>query len=198
MDRSAALARLPRSTLLIGGTMLVAACARATAAPAAPAASPAQRAAPRPTCTAAEHHQFDFWLGRWEVRAADGRLLGTSWIEGVLDGCALVEHWTGAGPGRGTSLNFYDRASAQWSQTWIDNAGQPLRLSGGLRGGAMVLEGGTPAAGPSGQPARQRVTWRSLPGGAVQQTWERSTDDGATWTVVFDGRYDRQPDSKRP
>jgi len=200
MDRVADLVRLPCTTLRLGvaaALLATTACARSAAAPPAaapPAAAPPATAAPapppasRPTCTSPEHHQFDFWLGEWEVRAADGRLLGTSRIEGVLDGCALVEHWSGAGPGRGTSLNFYDRASGQWSQTWIDNAGQPLHLAGGLRDGAMVLEGTAPT-GPGGQSGRQRVTWRPLPEGAVRQTWERSIDDGATWTVVFDGRY---------
>ena len=161
-------------------------CTMAAALVAPPADAQATPPAP-PTCAAEAHHQFDFWLGEWDVRGANGQPLGTSRIEGVLGGCALVEHWTGAGPSRGTSLNFYDRGTGQWTQTWIDNTGTPLRLSGGLREGAMVMEGTAPGAG--GRLGRQRITWRPLPGGDVQQTWEQSADDGKSWTVAFDGRY---------
>ena len=144
-----------------------------------------------PTCEAAEHHQFDFWVGEWTVTGPNGAVVGTSRIESVLGGCAIVEHWTSSGPNRGTSLNFHDRATREWSQTWIDNAGQVLRLTGGLRGRDMVLEGTTP--GRAGRaPARQRITWSPIDGGDVRQLWESSTDDGATWTVAFNGLYRRK------
>jgi hypothetical protein len=47
---------------------------------------------PRP-CAAAEHRQFDFWLGDWEVRDATGKLVGHNGIEAAHNGCALIEHW---------------------------------------------------------------------------------------------------------
>lgn len=147
----------------------------------------AQRAPPPPTCASAPHHAFDFWIGHWQVRTPDGKLAGTSWIEPVLDGCALVEHWTGAGDGRGTSLNFYDRDTGQWEQTWISNRGRALHLRGGLRDGRMVLEGTT--EGADGRPVRQRITWSRLSNGRVRQVWEASTDGGASWHSVFDGIY---------
>ena len=37
----------------------------------------------------------------------------------------------------------------------------------------------------------QRITW-TQEGDEVRQVWETSTDDGATWTVAFDGRYRRR------
>jgi len=37
-----------------------------------------------------------------------------------------------------------------------------------------------------------RTIWTPLPEGDVRQHWERSTDNGATWTTVFDGRYVRR------
>ena len=144
-----------------------------------------------PTCDAPEHRQFDFWVGEWTVRGPAGRIVGTNRIEQVLSGCAIVEYWTSSGASRGTSLNFYDRATRTWSQTWIDNAGQVLRLEGTLRDGRMVLEGTTPAS-PGASAARHRISWTPLEGGDVRQLWETSADDGATWTVSFDGRYSRK------
>ena len=108
-----------------------------------------------------------------------------------MSGCAIVEHWTSSGANRGTSLNFYDRVAGTWTQTWIDNAEQPLYLTGTFREGRMVLEGTTTGAGGA-SPSRQRITWTALEGGEVRQLWETSTDDGKTWTVAFDGRYSRQ------
>ena len=146
---------------------------------------------PPPTCEAPEHHQFDFWIGEWTVRGRAGAVVGTNRVEPILSGCAIAEHWTSSGANRGTSLNFYDRAAGSWKQTWIDNAGQPLYLTGTFREGRMVLEGTTPGAAGAA-PSRQRITWTPLEGGDVRQLWETSTDDGKTWTVAFDGRYSRQ------
>ena len=155
-----------------------------------PASAPAPAQPPSPTCEAPEHHQFDFWIGEWTVRGPAGRVVGTNRIEQVLGGCAIVEHWTSSGGNHGTSLNFYDRTARQWTQTWIDNAGQPLTLAGALRDGRMVMAGTTPG-GAGAAATQQRITWTPLEGGDVRQVWESSTDGGATWTIAFDGRYSR-------
>jgi hypothetical protein len=151
----------------------------------------AQGAPPsRPTCAAAEHRQFDFWVGDWIVKGANGNVLGENRIDRELDGCTLVERWTGAGPARGISINFYERGARRWSQVWIDNSGRPLRLVGGLRDGAMVMEDERAIGDTSS--GRQRVTWTPREDGSVRQHWEASSDRGATWRTVFDGTYTRR------
>jgi hypothetical protein len=142
-------------------------------------------------CGAPEHRQFDFWLGTFEVRTADDKLAGHNVIELTLDGCALTEHWTGAGGGQGRSINFFDRTDGKWHQVWIDDHGRPLYLAGGLEGGSMVLAGET--RDKAGQVTLQRITWTPLPDGRVRQHWESSQDAGATWSTAFDGYYARQP-----
>jgi len=82
-------------------------------APAAAAALKVLRSAAAGPCASPEHRQFDFWQGEWEVREA-GRAAGTNRITRVLGGCALREEWTGAGGGKGTSLNVYDEAQRRW------------------------------------------------------------------------------------
>ena len=155
-----------------------------------PISSPAAPAGASAPCSAPEYRQFDFWIGEWDVTLPDGRAAGRNRIESALGGCSLVEQWTGAGASRGTSLNAYDATTKQWNQTWVDNEGQVLRLAGAFRDGRMSMEGVAPGA--DGRPARQRITWTPLPGGRVRQLWESSPDDGATWTVVFDGTYARR------
>jgi hypothetical protein len=134
-------------------------------------------------CTTAEHRQFDFWLGSWEVFTPDGKKAGDNRIEAIADGCALLERWRGRGGFAGTSLNSWDAASGLWRQHWVDNQGGLLRLTGRLDGARMVLQ--------APEHPRQRISWTPLPDGAVRQLWETSKDDGATWQVAFDGRYVR-------
>jgi hypothetical protein len=147
---------------------------------------------PPPPCSALQYRQFDFWLGRWDVLAPDGGRAGTNVIEADLNRCALIERWTGRDGFVGMSLNSYSRATNQWHQHWIDSQGGLLRLAGGLKGTAMVLEGTNPHPERPGVTVTQRITWTPAADGSVRQLWERSLDGGATWSVAFDGRYVRQ------
>jgi hypothetical protein len=75
----------------------------------------------------------------------------------------------------------------QWQQFWIGTGGA-LELSGGLNEkGEMVLEGRT--TGRDGRERLDRITWTPNSDGTVRQHWQNSTDGGATWATVFDGRY---------
>lgn len=143
---------------------------------------------PAPACETPEHRAFDFWVGDWEVYANDQRA-GTNRIEKTLDGCALTEHWRGASGVEGRSVNAWDAASGQWRQLWVATRGNVLLLAGGVIGEAMVLEG-EQANAATGRPQRQRISW-TRNGDGVRQLWQTSDDDGASWTVAFDGRYRR-------
>jgi hypothetical protein len=142
-----------------------------------------------PGCSDAAHRQFDFWLGRWEVFAPDGKKAGDSHIEAIEGGCALLERWSGRGGFTGTSLNSWNADTRRWHQHWIDNQGGMLRLAGDLQGRSMVLVASEPNPKKPGAVLRQRITWTPLPDGAVRQLWETSEDEGASWSTVFDGRY---------
>jgi hypothetical protein len=168
--------------------LLLAACLAATVL-----LARAQTPAPQPPpCQAAEQRQFDFWIGRWDVFAPDGKKAGENSIEPIDGGCALQERWRGSGGFSGTSLNSWNRATRQWHQHWIDNQGGLLRLAGGLEGASMVLSGAQPHPAKAGATQRHRITWTPLPDGAVRQWWQTSDDDGTRWTTAFDGRYVRQ------
>jgi hypothetical protein len=149
----------------------------------------AQTGAPAPAappCRSAEHRQFDFWIGQWQVFTPDGQKAGDNRIEAIDGGCALIERWRGRGGFTGTSLNSWDEATRQWRQHWVDSQGGLLQLAGRFDGGRMVLIGVQ-------APVHERISWTPLPDGAVRQYWERSEDDGRTWTTVFDGRYVKAP-----
>lgn len=135
-------------------------------------------------------HDFDFWVGDWDVFGPQGRPVGTNTVTSLFGTGAIAEHWRGAGDVEGHSLNAYDSMRGCWHQTWVDSGGSLLRLDGGLVGADMVMEGVAPSETDRDVPERQRITWTpSEDGTRVRQLWEVSNDDGATWRVAFDGRY---------
>lgn len=147
--------------------------------------------APGKACTGAEHRQFDFWVGEWEVTdSAGGTVYGSNSITREEDGCLVHEHWVGSRGGTGQSLNFFDPAIRKWEQVWVGNDGLVLQVTGNLEGTAMVLVG--EGMGPGGKPLKQRASWTPQADGRVRQYWQQSADGGATWTVAFDGWYRRK------
>ena len=71
----------------------------------------------RASCASADHHQFDFWIGDWEVTDSAGTTVyGTNRVAGEEGGCVVHENWAGSRGGTGQSLNFYDPLKAQWEQ----------------------------------------------------------------------------------
>lgn len=153
-----------------------------------PVLASAQEAQPPPPCAAPEYRQFDFWLGSWDVTAPDGNVAGTNTIDSILSGCVLHERWRGARGMTGTSFNTYDPHAGTWHQTWVDDQGGFLLLSGGLQESSMVLQG---EMMDDEGPITHRITWTPVSADEVRQFWETSRDGGASWTAVFDGRYVR-------
>ncbi len=152
----------------------------------------AQTTASQPApCSTPEHRQFDFWIGEWDVVTPAGQPAGVNRITSILNGCVLLEDWSGAQGLRGQSHNIYDGRTKQWHQTWVDAQGNLLQLDGRLaEDGVMVLEGEQTA--PDGDPVLHRVTWTSHSPDELRQHWQMSRDRGATWQTVFDGTYRRR------
>lgn len=143
-------------------------------------------------CCTAEHGAFDFWIGSWEVFKPDGSLAGTNEVVVLQDSCVLQENWVSSSKGySGTSYNWYDRSSGLWHQTWIDNKGGSLRLSGGKRGKKMILSSHSDSNG-NRDTLLSRITWTDIDARTVRQLWETSADGGRNWKVAFDGLYKRK------
>ena len=158
-----------------------------------------QAAAPSvpPGCDTPESHQFDFWVGSWEVRpnGAD-KVIAHSLIEKRYSGCAIRENWMPVGKeltGGGGSLSLYDAKRAQWRQTWIDSSGTRVDLDGGFKDGAMTIVGPWANYAGPGKDALVAMHYRLQPSGEVRQWAENSTDGGKTWTPGFDFLYRRAP-----
>ena len=140
-------------------------------------------------CNGPEFHQFDFWIGNWEV-SSQGQVVGHNTITPIADGCALLENWTGADDSSGKSINAWRPTEQRWTQHWVGSGGTILDLTGGLAEGRMVLTG--PLRQTPKGPVLDRITWTPVSPNEVRQVWELSSDDGAVWSIVFDGTYTRR------
>jgi tetratricopeptide (TPR) repeat protein len=137
------------------------------------------------------YRQFDFWIGDWEVFMADGRRAGSNSISKSESGCLLLESWSGASGGSGTSMNFFDAKQGQWVQVWVSGDATLIDIRGGMDEGSMVLTGTIQdAANPDGAPFRG--TWTLLDDGRVRQFFEQGSAAEDVWTPWFEGFYVRQ------
>lgn len=137
------------------------------------------------------YHQFDFWLGHWDVYKYDtDTLVGESFIESIIDSFGILENYSVVnGKYQGKSLNKYNPGKERWEQYWIDNSGLTLFLSGCIVDKKMVLddlENGDPNTGFN------RIVWENINDFRVRQSWYISKDNGVSWNLIFDGEYKRK------
>lgn len=137
-----------------------------------------------------EAGQFDFWVGRWEVRRPDGVLLGHSTITREEGGCAIREQWDGNAGSSGSSLTFYLPSLGQWREVWVGSSGTHIDMTGGLVDDEMHLEGTIEYFEPE-QVVAFRATWSIGAGGRVRQRMEQFDLATDSWNLWFDGVYRR-------
>ena len=147
-------------------------------------------AAPAGPCDDEAYHQFDFWVGDWEVTDRAGQLQGTNSITREEGGCLLVERWTSAAGNTGQSYNFYSPVNDEWRQVWV-SAGLIIDYTGGLtETGSMKLTG-TIVYHQSGTRAPFTGEWTPNPDGSVTQHFEQYSADKDEWVEWFTGIYRR-------
>lgn len=140
-----------------------------------------------------QNTQFDFWLGEWELTwGENGR--GRNTITKILDDKVIQEQFTSLPQGDspvlvGMSVSVYNEQSQQWQQTWVDNQGSYLDFVGGMVGEQMIL---SRQAVINDEPVVQRMVWKDIEPDSFNWNWERSSDDGQTWQVVWAIEYRRK------
>ncbi len=144
-----------------------------------------------------EAEQFDFWLGRWEVRGADGTLLGYDTITKAKGGCAILEQWEGTGGSAGRSTSFYLPSRGQWRQVWSGSAGNQIDMTGSFIDGEMVLEG-TIEYVHQDRVVAIRGRWTQGSDGRVRQRIEEFNLAGQSWDLWFDGFFRRVDEQGAP
>ncbi len=147
------------------------------------------RAARFPCEADPKHHDFDFWIGDWRV-TQNGQFAGENRISAIMGHCLIFEEWTSASGGEGKSFNYYDPGQDRWRQIWVSDSGTFIEFTGEARDGGIFYTAQTtnPADGAVTQ---HKFEFTQNDDGSVRQFWQTSTDEGATWTTIWDGRYDR-------
>jgi hypothetical protein len=130
-----------------------------------------------------ESHALDFWLGDWVITAPGGTGSSTSKVYFTLDSHLLIESWE-AGPGHeGENIVAYNPQEKSWHWLFVDNRGHVHAFTGTVKLGQGEFKG--TSQGANGEPVLNRLRLMRVSPDQVEQTWEQSTDNGATWTMVF-------------
>ncbi len=167
---------------------------------AAPAVTQSAPPTPPAPCSAPEFHQLDFWAGEWDLtwpgqgNNPGGR--GTNRIEKILDGCVVQESFAASGPQAlvGHSVSTWSAQDKVWKQTWVDNQGSYLDLTGEFKDGEMRLQ--RHAVGPDGKPRIARMVFSNIKPDSFDWRWESSADDGKTWKLLWPIHYQRKDRKK--
>ncbi|MFQ5628224.1 MAG: type IV pilus biogenesis/stability protein PilW [bacterium] len=133
---------------------------------------------------------FDFWIGEWEVFMPGGQKAGENIIKKTLNGCMLMENWTGIGGSIGKSMNYFDPATKKWKQLWVDGAGGHMSYGGVFTDGALKFEGYQIQG--NGRKGLFKMAFTPQENGDVRQYIEQSLDGGKTYNVWFDGMYKKK------
>lgn len=155
------------------------------------AALPAFAAADSGSCSAnPESRQFDFWLGDWTVTYPGAPGGSASKVYLSLDKCLLVESWDGGKGHKGENMFAYSSDDKSWHGMFADNQGRVHVFEGKVVSGTAEFHG--PSRGPNGEAILNRIRVVRVSAQKVEQTWEKSTDNGATWATEFRGEYTRK------
>ena len=141
---------------------------------------------------ACDVHTFDFWIGTFEARPWNepgapvrGELHNTS----EYNGCVIVERWTGK-TSSGMSMAFYDTNRKVWRMVWIGNEGKSDDFEGSYHDGAMRFEGW--ALNDQGKRVLTRNVLQDVSPNTIRHIYSTSDDNGTTWVVKSDGRFERR------
>jgi hypothetical protein len=135
--------------------------------------------------------QLDFWLGDWSVGTTEAPNTGHSKVSLALDGCLVSETWASDGTDhKGENVMAYNRDDKTWRGLFIDNRGRVHALRGVVT--AMAVEFQGPSRDESGKMILTKVKIVRLSHDHVEQIWQKSSDNGASWTTDVRMQYARK------
>jgi len=146
-----------------------------------------------PCMSLPEAHQFDFWLGDWDVYLTTnlGIKTGFNRITRQAGGCIILESWESVGPHSGMSLNYFEPVTRTWKQKWAGSSQDITEFyEGHYENNAMQFK--YDFRNPNGSTSPGRLTFTNLEAGKVRQHSEQSPDGGKTWQTVYDFTYIRR------
>jgi hypothetical protein len=150
----------------------------------------------KPTpCSSPEASQFDFWVGDWILTWTDS-LHGTNHIEKLFGNCTLHENFADPKTNYlGQSWSVYNVNYKTWQQTWVDNQGGYIALTGGMVGDSMILKTEikhVPESISASGTIVSRMVFYNIRTDSFDWSWESSKDEGTNWTPNWQIHYSRK------
>jgi hypothetical protein len=145
---------------------------------------------PAPCSANSQSRQLDYWLGDWTVTYPGAPGASTSKVYLALDQCLLVESWGGGKDHAGENMFAYSSDDKSWHGMFADNQGRVHVFEGNVTAGSAEFHG--PSRGPNGETVLNRIKVVQISADKIEQSWEKSVDNGATWKMEFRGEYSRK------
>jgi hypothetical protein len=145
---------------------------------------------PGPCSANSESRQLDFWSGNWTVTYPGMSGSASSKVYLDLDQCLVVESWDGGKGHSGKNMFAYSSDDKSWHGMFADNQGRVHVFEGRVGQGSAEFSG--TSRGPNGLAVLNRIRVVRVTPSKVEQSWEKSTDNGVTWKMEFKGEYSRK------
>jgi tetratricopeptide (TPR) repeat protein len=140
------------------------------------------------------NHDFDFWIGDWNCYRTGTQILsGTSHVEAMAGGCAILENYTATQAYTGKSFNFYDTITGKWEQDWIGSGGSSDRqrfYNGEYKNGTMHFTYET--TNSNGTKTKGTFIFYNISKDSVRQYQDVTDDNGKIISVTYDLTYLRK------
>jgi hypothetical protein len=142
-------------------------------------------------CSAPEAAQFDFWVGDWDLTWSDTSH-GTNRVLKIMDGCTVHENFRSPAMNySGSSWSVYNTRKKIWQQTWVDNMGGYIALTGKFENNEMTLTT-APQKLPDGTEIISRMVFYNITPQNFDWRWESTTGNSATWKTNWLIHYKRK------
>jgi tetratricopeptide (TPR) repeat protein len=140
------------------------------------------------------NHDFDFWIGEWNVyRTGTETLSGYSHIQPMAGGCAILENYSAMQAYTGKSFNYYDTVSGKWKQDWIGSGGPSDRQhydQGEFTRGNMHFT--YEMTNAKGEKIKGNFIFYFISSDSVRQYQDVIDSSGKTISVTYDLTYIRK------
>lgn len=147
--------------------------------------------AQQPCSTEPHSHDFDFWIGEWNVyQTGTKTLVGHSVVQSISGGCGILENWTSIKGNTGKSINYYNPATGKWEQDWIGSGGGPQRYLNGVYEDSVMHF--TYESTLKNKSVKGNFKFYNIDKNTVRQYQDANNDDAKTVTVSYDFTYVRK------
>lgn len=151
----------------------------------------AQSSARQKPCSLPEASQFDFWIGSWDLTWNDTSH-GTNTVLKIMDGCTVNENFNDPVMRySGSSWSVYDPQTKMWQQTWVDNQGGYISLTGKFENNEMALQTATKKL-PDNTEVIYKMVFYNINSQTFDWRWQSSKDSGSTWKTDWLIHYKRK------